>query len=38
MNENQIARDIDKRLGLLINFNEALIKHGITRLVNNLPE
>ena len=28
----------DKRLGLLINFNEALIKHGITRLVNNLSE
>ena len=24
------------KLGLLINFNEALIKHGITRLVNNL--
>lgn len=27
-----------KRLGLLINFNEALIKRGIHRLVNNLPE
>lgn len=26
----------DKRLGLLINFNEALIKNGITRIVNNL--
>ena len=24
------------KLGLLINFNEALIKHGITRIVNNL--
>ena len=24
------------RLGLLINFNEALIKDGITRIVNNL--
>jgi len=28
----------DKRLGLLINFGEALIKDGITRLVNGLPE
>ena len=28
----------DKRLGLLINFNELLIKHGITRIVNNLEE
>ena len=26
----------DKRLGLLINFGNALIKDGITRLVNNL--
>lgn len=26
----------DKRLGLLINFNEALIKDGISRIVNNL--
>lgn len=26
----------DKRLGLLINFNEALIKDGITRIVNRL--
>ena len=26
----------DKKLGLLINFNEALIKNGITRIVNNL--
>ena len=24
------------KLGLLINFNEALIKDGITRIVNNL--
>jgi GxxExxY protein len=24
------------RLGLLINFNELLIKNGITRIVNNL--
>jgi GxxExxY protein len=28
----------DKRLGLLINFNEALIKNGITRIVNRLEE
>ena len=28
----------DKRLGLLINFGEALIKNGIFRLVNNLEE
>ncbi len=26
----------DKKLGLLINFNEALIKNGIKRIVNNL--
>jgi GxxExxY protein len=28
----------NKRLGLLINFNVALIKDGITRLVNGLDE
>ncbi len=28
----------DKRLGLLINFGAPLIKHGITRVVNRLPE
>jgi GxxExxY protein len=28
----------DKRLGLLINFNVELLKDGITRVVNNLPE
>jgi GxxExxY protein len=28
----------DKRLGLLINFGEELIKNGITRIVNKLPE
>ncbi len=28
----------DKRLGLLINFGAALIKDGITRLVNRLQE
>lgn len=26
----------DCKLGLLINFNESLIKNGITRIVNNL--
>jgi GxxExxY protein len=26
------------KLGLLINFNEALIKNGITRVVNNLQD
>jgi len=28
----------DKHLGLLINFNVALIKDGITRIVNGLQE
>ncbi len=28
----------DKRLGLLINFNEELIKSGISRVVNGLPD
>jgi len=28
----------DKRLGLLINFGDSLIKRGITRIVNGLPE
>lgn len=28
----------DRRLGLLINFDSNLIKDGITRLVNDLPE
>ena len=27
-----------KRLGLLINFNEALLKNGVTRVVNRLEE
>jgi GxxExxY protein len=31
-------RVADKRLGLLVNFGEALIKDGITRVVNRLPE
>lgn len=26
------------RLGLLINFNEVLLKHGIRRLANGMPE
>ena len=29
---------MDKKLGLLINFGEALIKNGIVRLVNGLTE
>ena len=29
---------LGKKLGLLINFNVALIKNGITRIVNGLPE
>ena len=28
----------DKRLGYLLNFSEALMKHGITRTVNRLHE
>lgn len=28
----------DKRLGLLINFGEELIKNGITRIANGMPE
>ena len=28
----------NKRLGLLINFNVAVIKEGITRIVNGLEE
>ncbi len=28
----------DRRLGLLVNFNEALIKDGLHRVVNNLRE
>jgi GxxExxY protein len=26
----------DLKLGLLVNFNEALIKHGVSRIANNL--
>ena len=28
----------DYRLGFLLNWNSTLIKHGIKRIVNNLPE
>ncbi len=28
----------DRRVGLLINFGEVLLKDGVTRLVNGLPE
>jgi len=28
----------DKRLGYLLNFGEAFLRHGITRIVNRLPE
>ena len=28
----------DHKLGFLLNFGEALMKQGITRAVNNLPE
>jgi GxxExxY protein len=31
-------RLLDKRLGLLINFNEELIRDGISRVVNGLEE
>ena len=31
-------RLMDKRLGLLVNFGEALIKNGIQRVVNHLPD
>ncbi|MFM9117721.1 MAG: GxxExxY protein [Planctomycetota bacterium] len=31
-------RIADRRLGLLINFNTELIRDGISRIVNNLPE
>ena len=28
----------DRKLGLLLNFGEALMKNGITRIVNDLPD
>lgn len=31
-------RLLDLKLGLLINFNETLLKNGITRIVNDLEE
>lgn len=36
MNENKYLKLTNLKLGLLINFNVALIKDGITRIVNNL--
>lgn len=33
---NTYLRLANKRLGLLINFNRALLTHGIKRIVNNL--
>jgi|GEM_PF-7070480 len=30
--------EADRRLGYLLNFSEALMKHGITRIVNRLEE
>ena len=41
VHEKQILtylRLADKRLGLLINFGEALIKNGISRIVNGLED
>ncbi len=41
VHKKQLLTDLrlaDKRLGLLINFNVALIKDGITRIVNGLEE
>lgn len=31
-------RLMDKRLGLLINFGDHMIKHGIKRIANRMPE
>jgi GxxExxY protein len=41
VHKKQLLTDLklaDKRLGRLINFNVALIKDGITRIVNGLQE
>jgi len=45
MTEDEIGRQLltylkltDRKLGYLLNFGEALMKHGITRTVNRLPE
>lgn len=35
---NSYLRLADKHLGLLINFNVALIKDGITRIANRMPD
>jgi len=32
------VRFLDKRLGLLINFHEERLGHGVKRIVNNLQE
>jgi GxxExxY protein len=31
-------RLMDKRLGLLVNFGEQLVKHGIKRIANGMPD
>ena len=36
--DEPLIRLTNKRLGLLINFNVALIKDGITRIANGLPD
>jgi hypothetical protein len=36
--ERQVPILNDKRLGYLLNFHEALMKHGITRIANHLQE
>jgi len=37
MTENELAKIVDcRRLGLLINFGQDLIKDGISRVVNGL--
>ena len=45
MTEDEIGRQLltylkltDRKLGYLLNFGEVLMKHGITRTVNRLPE
>ncbi|MGC1273373.1 MAG: GxxExxY protein [Planctomycetaceae bacterium] len=41
IHKKQLLTDLKlagKRLGLLINFNESLIKNGITRIANGLPD
>jgi hypothetical protein len=47
MNENSIGKEVvdaatavlsGMKLAYLLNFGEAMMKHGITRTVNGLPE